>query len=298
MFGITKQDLAPIYRLTSILDPKSNTEKLGGWGILYICSGAMAAGNRSWIEKVKSSDTFVCETDYANFLTGKEVCTSDDYAIKFSEYIKDWNNTELAKRTIEQRMASHKDRISPSAYECNVKWAILAYMLNSLENISREELFGFDCGKWVNVSTFQEQIFGWPELFFATGLLLVSEPSFGWDSMASAIHGMYRPYRNEIEELFEHYAGRNPFSKSTDNRVRTDKLSKGTRIRLRNGWEGIVVEECDGNTLIAKIFGDSTETGSIYAHNIVAAEINGKWVMVEMTEEQARFYHETKQFLG
>jgi hypothetical protein len=63
---------------------------------------------------------------------------------------------------------------------------------------------------------------------------------------------------------------------------------------MRNGWEAIIVEECDGNTLIAKVFGAFTETGSIYAHNIVATEVDGKWLDVEMTEEQERLYNFTK----
>ena len=58
----------------------------------------------------------------------------------------------------------------------------------------------------------------------------------------------------------------------------------------------IIVKECDGNTLIAKVFGAFTETGSVYAHNIVATEVDGEWVEVEMTEEQARFYREVQPF--
>jgi hypothetical protein len=83
---------------------------------------------------------------------------------------------------------------------------------------------------------------------------------------------------------------------SANTKIRTDQLKKGARVRMRNGLEAIVVKECDGNTLIAKVFGAFTETGSVYAHNIVAAEVDGQWVEVEMTEEQARFYREVKPF--
>jgi hypothetical protein len=85
----------------------------------------------------------------------------------------------------------------------------------------------------------------------------------------------------------EHYAG---------TKIRTDRLKKGARVRMRNGLEAIVVKECEGNTLIAEVFGAFTETGSVYAHNIVATEVDGKWVEVEMTEEQARFYRWVKPF--
>jgi hypothetical protein len=85
----------------------------------------------------------------------------------------------------------------------------------------------------------------------------------------------------------EHYAG---------TKIRTGQLKKGARVRMRNGLEAIVVKECEGNTLIAKVFGAFTETGSIYAHNIVSTEVDGQWIEVEMTEEQARFHKEVKPF--
>jgi len=98
----------------------------------------------------------------------------------------------------------------------------------------------------------------------------------------------------DVSALYEYYAGENLLSKTENIKMRADQLKKGTRLRMRNGWEAIVVEKCDGNTLIAKVFGDFTETGSIYAHNIVAAKVDGNWIEVEMTEEQARFYSEVK----
>ena len=140
------------------------------------------------------------------------------------------------------------------------------------------------------------QSYGWPELFFAAGIFLTAEPSVKWHKMASAIHGMNKLYKEDVAALFEHYAGKNLFSKSGSRRVRTDQLKKGVRIRLRNGWEAIVVEECNGNTLKAKVFGYFTETGSVYAHDIAETEVNGNWVEVEMTKEQIQFYIEVKPF--
>jgi hypothetical protein len=65
---------------------------------------------------------------------------------------------------------------------------------------------------------------------------------------------------------------------------------------MRNGWEAIVLGKCDGNILRAKVFGDFTKTGSIYAHNIVATEVDGKWIDVETTSEQAQFYKNVQPF--
>ena len=115
--------------------------------------------------------------------------------------------------------------------------------------------------------------------------------------MASIIHGMGKSINVDVAPLFEQYAGRNIFSAAKRTKIRTDQLKKGARVKMRNGWEAIVVEECDGNTLIAKVFGRFTDTGSIYAHNIVATEVDGKWVEVEMTEEQARCYKWVKPLL-
>lgn len=64
--------------------------------------------------------------------------------------------------------------------------------------------------------------------------------------------------------------------------ISTNELKKGTRVRLRNGWEAILLQKCNGNIVNAQVFGDFTETGSIYTHTIIAAKINGQWVNVEM----------------
>ena len=298
MLGIAREHLEPIYRLAKILDPDCNNEKLGAWGILFLCSGAMAGGNSLWQDRIQKSDIFVCASDLTKVLQGSEVCTSDDYAIRFSERIKEWCNSDHAIAVAEQRMDKFRDKLSDRALLCYKRWLTLAYMLNSLQDISKKDLLGFDCQRWVSVSSPKSQIYGWPELFFAAGLLLNAEVTVSWDKMASAIHGMNQPYKEDVSALFEHYAGKTPFSKSGYTRVRTDQLKKGVRIRMKNGWEAVVVEACKGNTLIAKVFGDYTETGSVYAHDIAQAEVNGKWVEVEMTEEQAQYHKEFNQFFN
>ena len=297
MLGITGEHLEPIHRLAKTLDSDCNTEKLGSWAILFLCCGAMAGGNSLWRDIVKNSDTFVCSSDLANFIQGAEICTSDEYAVRFSECIKEWSNSSHALAVAEKRMEKYKGKISDIAFLCNKAWVTLAYVLNSLQDIHREELLGFDCQEWASVSGSSTQSYGWPELFFAAGILLRAEPSVKWNKMASAIHGMNKPYKEDVAALFEHYAGKNVFSKSGSRRVRTDQLKKGVRIRLRSGWEAIVVEECNGNTLVAKVFGNFTETGSVYAHDIAEAEVNGDWVEVELTEEQIQFYQEVTPYL-
>ena len=214
MFGITGKHLEPIHRLAKSLYSDYDTEKLGAWAILFLCCGAIAGRNSLWHDIVKNSDTFVCSSDLAKFIQGAEVCTSDDYAIRFSERIKEWSNSSHAIAVVEKRMEEYSGKISDTALLCNKKWLTLAFMLNSLHDIHREELLGFDCQRWVSMSGSKAQSYGWAELFFAAGIFLTAEPSVKWYKMASAIHGMNKLYKEDVAALFEHYAGKNLFSKS------------------------------------------------------------------------------------
>jgi len=298
MFGITGKHLQPINSLTRILDPDCDTEKLGAWGILYLCCGAMAGGNTEWHETVKNGDTFICSNHLARAIQGADVPTSEDFAIKFGDLIKEWCNSEHAIAVAEKRMEKYRGKISDTGFICNKIWLTLAYILNSLQDMSMEELLGLDCKTWVSVLGSKVQSYGWPELFFASGLILTADSSVSWDKMATAIYNMNKPHKEDLDQLFRHYAGKNQFSKPVNTRLRTDQLKKGMRLKLQNGWEAIVVEECCGNILRAKVFGDFTETGSVYAHEIVAAEVDGKWVEVKMTELQTQFQKEINFLRG
>lgn len=48
----------------------------------------------------------------------------------------------------------------------------------------------------------------------------------------------------------------------------TNKLKKGTRVVLRNGWEAVLEDNKRGSIRMATVFGTYTEMGSIYAHDI------------------------------
>jgi hypothetical protein len=51
---------------------------------------------------------------------------------------------------------------------------------------------------------------------------------------------------------------------------KTNELKKGTFIRLANGWDAEIFDNMKGNTRLAKVYGDYTEIGSVYSHDIVA----------------------------
>ncbi len=51
--------------------------------------------------------------------------------------------------------------------------------------------------------------------------------------------------------------------------MKTNDLKKGDRVQLRNGWYATIADNRKGNTRLATVEGFVTETGSIYAHNII-----------------------------
>lgn len=52
--------------------------------------------------------------------------------------------------------------------------------------------------------------------------------------------------------------------------MKTNDIKKGTRILLRNGWEAVLIDNKKGTIRDAEVYGDFTECGSIYAHDILA----------------------------
>lgn len=68
--------------------------------------------------------------------------------------------------------------------------------------------------------------------------------------------------------------------------IKTNDLKKGTRIQLENGWYATIADNARGNTRMATVEGFVTETGSVYAHEIVRAQIGEAWVSVGHTKQQ------------
>ena len=74
--------------------------------------------------------------------------------------------------------------------------------------------------------------------------------------------------------------------------MKTNDLKKGTPIRLRNGFRAVLADNKKGNIRMAEVFGAEQgfydEIGSVYSHDIVLAEVEGKWVEVEHTDAQKK----------
>lgn len=70
--------------------------------------------------------------------------------------------------------------------------------------------------------------------------------------------------------------------------MRTNDIKKGTRIKLHNGWFGVMFDNKKGNIRMAEVNGFHKEIGSIYAWDISHAydPESNQWVEIELTDKQ------------
>lgn len=68
----------------------------------------------------------------------------------------------------------------------------------------------------------------------------------------------------------------------------TNEIKKGMRFLLKNGWYATMADNRKGNIRMATVEGDYTETGSVYAHDIVSVLIGEAWQPVTITGQQAK----------
>jgi nitrogen fixation protein len=82
--------------------------------------------------------------------------------------------------------------------------------------------------------------------------------------------------------------------RSTMSLVKTNDLKKGTRVKLANGWYATLADNARGNTRMATVEGRVTETGSVYAHDIMEAQVANSWVTVNHTPQQQQMRQAVK----
>lgn len=71
--------------------------------------------------------------------------------------------------------------------------------------------------------------------------------------------------------------------------IKTNDIKKGMRVQLRGtGWYGTMADNMKGNTRVVDVEGIFHEMGSVYAHDIARALVNGKWEAVEYTPAQLK----------
>lgn len=70
----------------------------------------------------------------------------------------------------------------------------------------------------------------------------------------------------------------------------TNELKKGQRVMLAVGWQATLVDNARGTIRTADVEGDFRETGSVYAHDIVAYQNSeGMWLDdIEYTPAQLK----------
>ena len=68
--------------------------------------------------------------------------------------------------------------------------------------------------------------------------------------------------------------------------MKTNDLKNGAYVRLRCGWLATIKDSRKGNIRLAEVYGDFTEIGSVYAHDIEAVLIDNRWVKIEHTPKQ------------
>ena len=225
MLGITRKHIQPILNLMERFPSPSpiNINKIGAWGIVFLCCGAMAAKNPSWIKKLVNRQKDLGPSEFSKIQHGGDNRANEDYVIKFSEYIAQWCNDDHAAMVAQEWMKKYRARFNSSFLEHHATYIQLAYCVNSFQHLQMEELF--------NCSGKNRPDFGWPELFFAAGFVLSNEEKVKWQQMASSIYGLSGSRKKKVAALFRHYTGEDQFWKLGNNGVKADQIKKGMRVR-------------------------------------------------------------------
>ena len=71
-------------------------------------------------------------------------------------------------------------------------------------------------------------------------------------------------------------------------------LKQGTKVRLVSGFTATLEDNKKGNTRLAMVNGFCNEMGSIYAHDIAEALVNGVWQPVLHTPAQNKLRKTTR----
>lgn len=70
--------------------------------------------------------------------------------------------------------------------------------------------------------------------------------------------------------------------------MKTNDLKRGSRVMLRNGWEADIMDNMKGQTRLARVYGDFTDIGSVYSHDIQSVKIGEEWFPIEHTDTQLK----------
>ena len=69
----------------------------------------------------------------------------------------------------------------------------------------------------------------------------------------------------------------------------TNELKKGDMVMQRNGWKARLEDNMKGNTRLCTVYGDFTEMGSVYSHDILyKMNDDGSRTIIEHTPAQTK----------
>lgn len=63
--------------------------------------------------------------------------------------------------------------------------------------------------------------------------------------------------------------------------ITTNDLKKGDKVLLRNGWKATIEDNLKGNTRMCTVYGDVTEMGSVYSHDMIYLFKGGRSIRMD-----------------
>lgn len=78
--------------------------------------------------------------------------------------------------------------------------------------------------------------------------------------------------------------------------INVNDLKSGTEVLLRNGFSAILKDSKKGMTRMALVYGIYEEMGSIYATDIVEANVNGNYIVVEYPDKYIKAMNNRRAF--
>ena len=193
LFSITQDQLTPIVNFTRQNDQAVDFSKMGDWGILFVCCGALlgqtSSGKENLLKHLNAPLTPEAILDRGD---------DEHYALVFAGLIEDWAQDTSGISIAKQRLKA-SGRFNNENFGVMLPYFSIAIMLNSLANLETEEFRELK-------ARVSKSDLGWPGFFFAAGLLLSSKPQVKCDQWASALIGISGLLKPEIEELFDNYS--------------------------------------------------------------------------------------------
>ena len=87
--------------------------------------------------------------------------------------------------------------------------------------------------------------------------------------------------------------------------MKTNEIKKGMKVKtvqLGSAVSGVMMDNLKGNTRLIDVKGSEVglfdEMGSVYSHDIVAAEVDGEWVEIEHTPKQLKLKEVVAEPIG